>query len=75
MLCEKGMTIAKKRNALLVPQNTKHAALVKTHSNTWKTNKHCTNCGMMNHNVETCKKKKEQTTLATIKAVQPSQKP
>jgi hypothetical protein len=30
---------------------------------------------MTNHNVETCKKKKEQTTVATIKATQPNQKP
>ncbi len=30
---------------------------------------------MTNHNVETCRNKKEQTTLATIKATQPSQKP
>ncbi len=30
---------------------------------------------MTNHNVETCRKKKEQTTVATIKAAQPSQKP
>jgi hypothetical protein len=30
---------------------------------------------MTNHNVETCKKKKEQTTMATREATQPSQKP
>jgi hypothetical protein len=29
---------------------------------------------MTNHNVETCKKKKEQTIMATIKVAQPSQK-
>jgi hypothetical protein len=29
---------------------------------------------MTNHNVETCKKKKEQTMVATIEAAQPSQK-
>jgi hypothetical protein len=59
MLCEKGMTTTKTRNALLVPQSTKHATLTKTQSNTGNTNKHCTNCGMINHNVETCRKKKE----------------
>ncbi len=57
MLCEKGMTILETRSAFLVPQNTKQAALVKIHSTTGKTNKHCTNYGMMNHNVETCRKK------------------
>jgi len=30
MLCEKGMTIAKARSALLVPQNIKHVILAKT---------------------------------------------
>jgi hypothetical protein len=29
---------------------------------------------MTNHNVETCKKKKKQTTMASTKATQPSQK-
>ncbi len=29
---------------------------------------------MTNHNVETCKKKKEQTTMATTEVAQPSQK-
>ncbi len=30
---------------------------------------------MTNHNVEACRKKKEQTTLAIIKTTQPNQKP
>ncbi len=30
---------------------------------------------MMNHNVEICKKNKEQTIVATTKVIQPSQKP
>ncbi len=30
---------------------------------------------MMNHNVETCRKKKEHTMMATIEATQPSKKP
>ncbi len=34
-----------------------------------------TNCGMTNYKVETCIKKKEQTTVATTKVAQPSQKP
>jgi hypothetical protein len=72
MLCEEGMTIIEVRNALSIPQNTKQTTLVKTQSNIWKTNKHYTNYGMMNHNVETCKKKKEQTMVATTKAAQPS---
>ncbi len=74
MLCEEGMTTAEARSALLVPQSTKHATLAKTQSNTKKTNKHCTNCGMTNHNVETCRKNKEQTMMATIEVTQPSQK-
>jgi hypothetical protein len=31
----------------------------KTQGNTTKNDKHYTNCGMTNHNVKTCKKKKE----------------
>jgi hypothetical protein len=74
MLCEEGMTTAKARSALLIPQNTKHATPPKTHSNTRKTNKYCTNCKMNNHNVETCKKK-EHTTMGATKAAQQIQKP
>jgi hypothetical protein len=59
MLCEEGMTTIEARSALLVPQSNKQTTPTKTKSNTWKTNKHCTNCGMTNHNVETCKKKKK----------------
>jgi hypothetical protein len=75
MLCEKGMTTTKSRSAFSIPQSTKKATLMKTRSNTWKTNKHCTNCGMLNHNVETCNKKKEETMVTTKEASQPSQKP
>jgi hypothetical protein len=58
MLCEEGMTTTKTRSAFLVPQNTKKVTSMKTQSNTRKIDKHCTNCGMTNHNVETCRKKK-----------------
>jgi hypothetical protein len=74
MLCEKGMTIIEARNALSIPQSIKHVAPAKTQSNTGKTDKHCTNCGMTNHNVDTCKKNKEQTMVATTKVTQPIQK-
>jgi hypothetical protein len=57
MLCEKDMIILEARNAFLVPQNTKHVAPTKTQNNIGKIDKYCTNCGMMNHNVETCRKK------------------
>jgi len=57
MLCEKGMIILEARNAFLVPQNTKHVAPTKTKNNIGKIDKYCTNCGMTNHNVETCRKK------------------
>jgi hypothetical protein len=59
MLCEESMTIVEARNALSIPQNTKQTTLAKTQSNTRKSDKHYTNYGMTNHNVETCKKKKE----------------
>ncbi len=59
MLCEEGMTITETRSALLIPQSPKHVALAKTQNNTRKIDKHYTNCGMTNHNVETCKKKKK----------------
>ncbi len=59
MLYEEGMTTAKARNVLSIPQSTKQAPPPKTQSNTWKINKYCTNYGMINHNVETCKKKKK----------------
>ncbi len=58
MLCEGGMTIAKARNALSVTQNIKHVILTKTQNNARMIDKHCTNCGMTNHNATTCKKKK-----------------
>jgi hypothetical protein len=74
MLCEEGMTIAKTRSALLVPQSIKQAIPTKTQSNTGKNDKHYTNCGMTNHNVGTCRKKKEQTMVATIEVAQPSKK-
>ncbi len=59
MLCEEGMIIAEARSALLIPQNIKQVVLTKTQSNIGKNDKHCTNYGMINHNVETCKKKKK----------------
>jgi hypothetical protein len=59
MLCEKGMTIAKANNALSVPHNIKHVVLTKTQSNIRNNDKHYTNYGITNHNVETCRKKKE----------------
>ncbi len=68
MLCEEGMTTAKVRNALLVPHSIKQTLLAKTQSNIGKIEKHCTNYGMTNHNVETCRKKKEQTMVVTIEA-------
>jgi recombinational DNA repair protein RecR len=63
------------RSALLVPHTTKQTTLIKTHNNIGKPDKHCINCGMMNHNVETCQKKKRQNAMAIIEATQPSQKP
>ncbi len=47
---------------------------MKTQNNIGKTNKHYTNCGMTNHNVETCKKKKKQTMMAITEAAKPNQK-
>ncbi len=67
MLCEKGMIIIEAKSAFLVLQNIKQTTPWKTLNNTRKIDKNCTNYGMMNHNVETCKKKKEQT----IEAPQP----
>jgi len=58
MLCEEGTTIVKTRSALSIPQIIKHVALAKTQGNARKINKHCINCGMTNHNVETCREKK-----------------
>jgi hypothetical protein len=53
MLCEEGMTIVETRSALSIPHGTKITP-TKTQSNTRKTEKHCTNYVMINHNVETC---------------------
>jgi len=61
MLCEENMTTIEARNALLVLQSTKHVAPTKTQNNIGKIDKHCINYGMMNRNVETCRKKKKQT--------------
>jgi hypothetical protein len=74
MLFEENMTTIEPRSALSVPQSTKQATPTKTQSNVGTTDKHCTNSGMTNHNVETCRKKKKQTTMATIEVAQPSQK-
>ncbi len=74
MLCQEGMTTIKARSALSIPQNTKQATPTKTQSNTRKIDKYCTNYGMTNHNVETCKKK-EQTIVATTNVTQRSQNP
>jgi hypothetical protein len=74
ILCEKNMITTKARSALSIPQNTKQATLAKTQNNIGKIDQHYTNCGMTNHIMETCKKKKEKTTLVTTKATQPSQK-
>jgi len=59
MLCEEGMTTLEIRSELLIPQNTKDMRLIKTQSIIGKTYEYCINYGMTNHNVETCKKKKE----------------
>ncbi len=75
MLHEENMTIVEARSALLVPQSTKQATPPKTQNNTRKIKKYCTNYGMTNHNVDTCKNKKEHTTVAAIKPTQPSKKP
>ncbi len=65
MLCEEGTIATKARSALLVPQSIKQVVLEKTQNNIRNFDKHCTNYGMTNHNVETCRKKKERTTMAT----------
>jgi hypothetical protein len=74
MLCEEGMTTIEARNALSVLHNIKEVILAKTENNTRKNHKHCTNYGMANHNMETCRKKKRGTTMATIEEAKPSQK-
>ncbi len=68
MLCEEGMTTSKARSALSIPHNTNHATLAKTHNNISKIDKYCTNYGMTNHNVETCRKKKEHSSMVTTEA-------
>ncbi len=68
MLCEESMTTIEAKIALLISQSIKQATLTKTQNSIGKTNKHYTNFGMMNHNVETCKEKKEQTMMTTTKA-------
>jgi hypothetical protein len=73
MLCEEEMTTSKTRNAFSVPHSIKQIIVPKTQGNTKKTNKYCTNCGMTNHNVETCRK--EQTIVVATKATQQNQKP
>ncbi len=65
MLCEEGMTTTKARKVLSILQNIKQVIPTKTQSNTRKNHKHCTNYGMTNHNMETCKKKKKRTIVAT----------
>jgi hypothetical protein len=59
MLCEEGMITAEARSALSIPKSIKQTVPTKTQSNIGKTDKHCTNYWMINHNVETCRKKKK----------------
>jgi hypothetical protein len=75
MLCEEIMTITEGRDVFSIPHNTKQVAPPKAQSNIKKNDKYYTNCGMNNHNVETCKKKKKETTLTTRESTQLSQKP
>jgi len=70
MLCEKGMTTTEARSALSLPQSIKQVVVPETQCNIGKTDKYCTNYGMINHNVETCRKKKEQTIVAATKVAQ-----
>ncbi len=75
MLCEEKMITIETKSSLLVPHSTKQVTPPKTHSNIGKIDKYYTNCGMNNHNVETCRNKKEQATLVATEATQQSQKP
>jgi hypothetical protein len=50
------MTIAEARSALLIPHSIKQASPPKAQSNLRKNDKYCTNCGMNNNIVETCRK-------------------
>jgi hypothetical protein len=59
MLCKEGMITTKTRSALSIPHSTKQMAPPKIHNNIRKFDKYYTNCGMNNHNVETCRKKNE----------------
>ncbi len=73
MLCEEIMIITQARNAFSLTQSIKQITPPKTQSNTNKINKHKINCGMTNHNVETCKKK-YYTIIVTIEATQLNQR-
>jgi len=55
------------KNTFLIPCIIKHVAPQKTQSNIRKIDKYYTNYGMIDHNVETCRKKKKKTTRATPK--------
>jgi hypothetical protein len=59
MLCEEKIITAAARSTLSIPHNIKQATPSKTHNNIGKIDKYYTNCGTNNHNVETCRKKKE----------------
>ncbi len=59
MLFEEGITIIEAKSVISIPQNTKQVTPPKTWSNTRKIEKYYTNDGIINHNVETCRKKKK----------------
>lgn len=69
MLCDKGMTLIEAQNALLVPQISKTTATSKPQMEVGKTCKHYINYGQNNHNVNMCKVKKEEPTIAMTKAI------
>jgi hypothetical protein len=71
LLCEEKMTRTEAQSALSAPQMSKS---ITTQTKPRKISKHCTNCGRNNHNVETCKVKKEEPTIAVAKATNQPQK-
>jgi hypothetical protein len=62
------MTPSEAQNALSIPQVSKFVVTTKALMELGKTNKHCTNYGQDNHNVEMYRvKKKEEPTIITTK--------
>ncbi len=70
MICEKGIYVFEAQSTLSIPQTTETRSVVMGNQIIAKPNLFCTNYHRTNHNMETCRgKKEEEPTITTIEAI------